>query len=389
MWPHQSLAQAHASTAPIPLGISWPTWSTKGYDNPKPFIKKLKALGFQQVILVPTYTYTGLNRIDFTHAPSWDKQQKLITLLLQENFTVVYKAHLDAPLYQPGFDIHQSDNISWRANCGWRGFFDVDPMSESYHDALIRPALTMIGKAYAALIKPKEAKPLRFHLGAELMNSVVYHPQRWLSLARNVRKELRRLKLQTQVRLSHSFSHHFLIPGDFVDRMNKTEQRTLARYLQSLDAIGISQYMDLTIHMPLQEQGSRMPSADEIAKALHTHESNLVEQLLSEKLRISKHKRPELHIDEFGIGAGGLKRPSYWEGNLNQDQYRRISEEIAQGFAGMVAYLRSKPRYIKSLSLWSTSRFFDIFGLLQAKHRIPAAAKQVCAYLKASKTSAE
>jgi hypothetical protein len=76
------------------------------------------------------------------------------------------------------------------------------------------------------------------------------------------------------VLLSHNFTHHVEIPDDFVGRMSPPRRAALARYIRSLDALALSQYMDLTAAMPTADRGQRLPTADEVAQALVLHEKN-------------------------------------------------------------------------------------------------------------------
>ena len=169
------------------------------------------------------------------------------------------KPHLEPLLHRPGYQRARSDNHSWRAECGWRGFFDVDPMTADYREGVVFGGLRVVKQALDRLaiegIKP--VVPVRFELGAELMNSVVQFPDGWERLLRAARAERRRLGLDGRVHLSHNFSHHFEIPEDQVERMSPGGRKALGRYVAGLDALALSQYMDLTVAMPAEQAPGR------------------------------------------------------------------------------------------------------------------------------------
>ena len=77
------------------------------------------------------------------------------------------------------------------------------------------------------------------------MNSVVYLPERWVELLAAAKKERARLGLEGKVLLSHNFTHHIEIADDFVARMDTPRRKALANYMSGLDALSLSQYMDL------------------------------------------------------------------------------------------------------------------------------------------------
>lgn len=370
-----------ASTdAPPSLGVSWPTWSKDGYANPQQHIDRMSKAGFRLVCLVPTYTYAGRQDIDFTHAPSFASQGEALELLLKQGFHVVYKPHLDPPRYQPGFDALHGDYDSWRAMCPWRGYFDVDPLSDDYAKGIIEPALDMIA-AVLARLPNRQLPAIRFDLGSELMNSIVYSPQRWRRLLQRTRRAIAKRRLQGRVLLSHDFSHHFAIPDDEVERMSRPARAELARYIRSLDAIALSQYLDLTIAVPSAERRQRLPTADEVAAALRHHEDFLVREVLVRRLGLRERQVPALHFDEFGIGSGGLRHPNLWEGEPNDKTWPQLERQIALGHAGLVAFLRG-PRRTRSAILWVTGFYFDVFGWQKARNAIPAAAATLQSFLR-------
>jgi len=90
-------------------------------DYPKR-LERLRAEGFRLVSLVPT----------------WQRVENAVALSLSSGAAVVLKPHLD-----PGASIwgyvppDPALTRGWRWSCGWRGYFDVDPMSEDYCEGLV------------------------------------------------------------------------------------------------------------------------------------------------------------------------------------------------------------------------------------------------------------
>jgi len=178
-----------------------------------------------------------------------------------------------------------------------------------------------------------------------------------------------------KVQLSHNFSHHFAILEDFVGRMKTLQKRALGRYIMGLDAIAISQYMDLTVALPSDERGKRSPTVAEVAEALRFHERNLRTQILEGALGVPARRIPPFHVGEFGVGAGGLRHPNLWSGVGTEAEERTLQQEIAVGHAGLIEYLASEQgRTAQSAVLWVTGRNYDIFGWRGAQYAIPAAA---------------
>jgi hypothetical protein len=295
---------------------------------------------------------------------------------------VVLKPHLDPLIYSPGFDAFQSENDSWRVSCPWRGFFDVDPMSDDYRSGVVFASLAAVKKAIDRL-GAAPAAPVRLELGTELMNSMVYAPERWVKLLAAAKKERHRLGLDRAVVLSHNFTHHFEIPDDFVARMSPAGKRALGRYIRGLDALALSQYLDLTAAMPAAERGRRLPSPDEIAQALVLHEKNFRRQILVGALRLRPAEIPPLHIGEYGIGRGGLRHPNLWAGDATAAQEKELAQQIARGYQGLMRYLALPDgRTVQSAVLWVTGPHYDIFGWENQTYAIPEAAAAIKAGLR-------
>ena len=242
---------------------------------------------------------------------------------------VVIKPHLEPLVHRPGYTRATSDNHSWRAECGWRGFFDVDPMTPDYREGVVLAGLRML-KAVHDRLAPDgipAATPVRFDLGAELMNSVVEFPDRWGKLLAAARAERKRLGLDGRVLLSHNFSHHLQIPEDQVDRMSPAGRKALGRYISGLDAVALSQYMDLTVVVPAEERGKRLPTADEVAEALRRHERNFRQDILVKALGLKPGADPAVSRGRVRR-RGGRPAPPQPVGSAG---HRRAGEATSGG----------------------------------------------------------
>jgi len=367
-----------ASESPAPLGITYAGW--KGdYRAAAKRLDAFKAIGFQIVSFVPTYAYVGLDKIDLGAGPDAAELGAAVEGALRAGFSVVIKPHLDPPAYQPGFDPFKSDNHSWRVMCPWRGFYDLDPMAADYREGVVQATLRMLKDVLERVGSPiQAAAPVRLEVGAELMNSVVYTPERWEQLLAAAKKERHRLGLDGKVLLSHNFTHHLEIPEDFVGRMNAARKKALARYIRGLDVLSLSQYMDLTAAVPAADRGSRLPSAEEISQALLQHEKDFRQNILIGALGLKDKEIPPLHIGEFGIGRGGLRHPNLWAGAATAEQEKQLAREIARGHEGLLRYLaQPEGRTVKSAVLWVLGQHYDIFGWEKAAYGNPEAAAAI------------
>ena len=378
---HAETRSGAARVGPAPLGVSYGGWKGQYADAAKR-IAAFKEIGFEVVSFIPTYAYVGRNEIDVSSGPDAAELGQAIETALRSGLGVVVKPHLDPPAYGPGFDPFQSDNYSWRANCPWRGFFDLDPMTDEYRDGIVFHALQTLKGALDDLGNTA-TKPIRLEIGVELMNAEVDSPERWELLLAAAKKERHRLGLDGRVLLSHDFTHHIEILDDFVGRMPPARRAALRRYIRGLDAISLSQYMDLTVMVPAAERGKRLPTADEVAQALVLHEKNFREQILVAALGLRPREIPPLHIGEFGIGRGGLKHPNLWSGDASPEQEKALAREIARGHEGLIRYLGlAEGRTAGSAILWVTGPHYDIFGWESARFANPAAAAAIRAGLR-------
>jgi hypothetical protein len=379
-------ARATSSAAkrrPAQLGVSYGGWKGQ-YSDAAKRVAQFKEIGFQVVSFVPTYGYVGRNKIDLASGPDPSELGEAVEIALRSGLGVVVKPHLDPPAYGPGFDPFRSDNPSWRVNCPWRGFFDLDPISDDYRDGIVFRSLQALKSALDHLGNTATL-PVRLELGVELMDSEVDNPERWELLLAAAKKERHRLGLDGRVLLSHDVTHHIEILDDFVGRMAAPKRAALKRYIRGLDALSLSQYMDLTVAVPQPERGHRLPSADEVMQALVLHEKNFREQILQAALGLREREIPPLHIGEFGIGRGGLKHPNLWSGDATAEQEKELAQEIARGHEGLIRYLAlTEGRTADSVILWVTGAHYDIFGWENPRFANPEAVAAIRAGLRRS-----
>ncbi|MBI4346825.1 MAG: hypothetical protein HY553_08210 [Elusimicrobia bacterium] len=366
------LASWSWSATRAPLGASYGAWKG-GFADPGPRLDQLQAERLRAVTLIPNYALMGLDRIEFSNAATVLELGGAISESLRRGLIVAVKPHLEPGIYSPGFDKLASENHSWRADCPWRGFFDLDPMSKDYREGVVGAALNAIALGLAAA--PAGAK-VRLDIGSELMRSEVEFPERWLELLADARARVEALGLAGRVLLSHNFAHHLEIPEDMVLRMEPRRRKALGRYIAGLDAVSISQYMDLTAAMPAVERGKRLPTSDEVARALVVHETAFVSDVLVAALGVPKAAVPPLWIGEFGVGRGGLRHPNVWAGQVEGAEKDRLYAEIARGMEGLVKYLDlGEGRLSQGAILWVTGPRYDVFGWGSPEHAVAPAAE--------------
>src|SRR5438105_10971901 len=155
-----------APPTPAPLGVTYSGWRG-GFADAAHRLDAFRRLGFPLVSFVPAYSYVARNKVDLASAPSADELGRAIERALALEMMVVVKPHLDPPAYQPGFDSFTSDNFSWRAQCPWRGFFDVDPTAPDYRDGVVLALLHML-KTVLDRRAGAAGPPIRLELGVEL-----------------------------------------------------------------------------------------------------------------------------------------------------------------------------------------------------------------------------
>lgn len=352
-----------SSWSRAPLGASVSGWSGD-FSDPQKRLAPLRAEGFDFVSLVPTYVYEGNGVIDLAGGPSEPELAGAIVAARRLGLGVVLKPHVDPPQYAPRRRAGVPDGPPWR------GQFELDPLSKDYQQLL---ALQLSALADAS--RQVDLAGTRLELGSELMRSEMEHPEDWQRLLPWTRARRKALGLEGKVLLSHNFAHHIEIPQDYVLRLSSAARRALGGYISGLDAVSLSQYMDLTAAMPAAARGRRLPTPEEVAAALRLHERDFERDILVGELGLRPDKIPPLHLGEFGVGTGGLIHPNLWSGALTPEQDRELRREIARADAGLLRYLsEDEGRLGQSAALWTLGRYYDVFGWSDPADAVPEAA---------------
>lgn len=343
------------------LAITYASFDSTGFNNFKDIIDFYKNLGFKRISLVPTYYHEHLNEIIDEQTPSMNAIQACLTYLFENGFKIIYKPHIDPVKYMPNYDMFSSDNASWRVNVAWRGFFDFDPLAgeHSYYNIVILPVLKSLKEVYEQQKQNKQLAPVRLELGSELMNSMIRHGDKWIQIAQKVRKFISSNGLNDFVKLSHNFAHHIQIEEDYLLRMTKVEKRQLKKYIESLDEVAVSQYMDLTVFL-LDREVPNDSLINSVAKAILFHHKGFRKFILGEQLRVKNFETMPVHIGEFGIGVGGLKHPNYWEGQKIDRSEQAIGIEGLLNFLEKCEEIRGE-MYLNA-TIWTVGPTYDIFG---------------------------
>ena len=346
------------------LAITYASFNVEDYNNYKSTIDRFYDLGFRKISLVPTYAHEYFNLIDDRCTPHKDTIKACIQYILCKGMGLIYKPHIDPTRYMWGScDQSNNNNPSWRKGVSWRAFFDIDPIESQYYEVIIQPALASL-KEILESNTVRSSSSVRLELGAELMNSMIRYGHQWEKVAKRVRKYIKTNKMSDAIRISHNFTHHFEIEGDYLLRMNKKEKKYLKKYMESLDEISISQYMDLTIFMQTDSCASEIDSVHAVAKAILHYHNRLRNDILGKQLKIKHYETYPINIGEFGVGVGGLKHPNWHGGCLPDKTEQRI---------GLTGLLESLGKFEKmpvdkelDATIWSVGPTYDIFGFYES-----------------------
>ncbi|MFW7381373.1 MAG: hypothetical protein ACOH5I_21365 [Oligoflexus sp.] len=287
----------------------------------------------------------------------------------------------------------------WNSNPGgkdWRGKFDLfDPTSPSigYLEKVILPSIKVMAESIREAGAP--IRPIRFDLGAELMDSMLYFPRQWNDLLAIVRHTLSTQypDVAQHIVLSHNFCHHIALllrlPGhkeylerihpsqiidseaQFLDRpgISDSARRLIGQYISSLDEMSLSQYLPLDIF----NNGSdpRETTPDQVEAALVHHERNFIDEVLIAELGIKEDDIPVLHVGEFGMGWRGLVAPNVWDyaswvkngaGDLLVNEHDQLIH-AGIGIKGVIRYMSQSPTRYQSLLLWLGGKPYDVIGI--------------------------
>lgn len=360
------------------LAITYASFNAADYDNYKSDIETFRSIGFQRISLVPTYYHENIHEIILTATPPAAMIGNCLDYLIANDIDIIYKPHIDPVKYLYTYDVFESDNSSWRVNVPWRGFFDMDPVIAGYYENIVKPVLASLAEIYKKI--PNSASTVRIEIGTEMMNSIIRYGDKWIEVVQEARNFIDQQKLGNYITVSHNFSHHIQIEQDYILRLRENEKRWLKDFLQQLDEISVSQYMDLTIFME-PAQSTIYAKAEAVAKAVLHYHKTFREDILKGHLALNNWDTIKLNIGEFGIGVGGLKHPNYWEGSKTVDP---VEQEI-----GILGFLKALDQFSileneKDLdaTIWTVGDKYDIFGLQYQGAKNENAISHITGYLK-------
>lgn len=384
------------------IGTIWTSWDPSHFANYSTYIDSLTNRGINFVCLNPTYfinTYAeGITNIweGTEKTPSLALQKTVLKELIRRGFSINYRPHVDPIKYAMPTG---STRDNWSTDPGgksWRGHFDqLDPTSPTigYLDRVILPELQILAEAIREAGPP--VRPVRFDLGAELMDSMLSYPTHWQQLQAAVRGALTNQysDVSGSIILGHNFCHHIQyllrLPGysdylariepdlalnsqdQYLDRPGVTQQTKIeiGKYIAGLDEMSISQYLPLDIFNSGGDATNTTPA--QVARALIQYEDDFINQVLLGELQIPATNLPVLNIGEYGMGIRGLAAPNVWDsaawiaaGNGNlllPDAIQKQHAEIA--IKGIIQYAQSPERRNRSVLLWLGGPPYDILGL--------------------------
>ncbi|MBD0400630.1 PKD domain-containing protein [Flammeovirga sp. EKP202] len=383
------------------IGILWTSWDVSHFTNYSTYIDNMDSWGIEYVSINPTYFINTYEEGIITQwegaekTPSIALQKSVIKELLSRDYYINYRPHIDPIKYAMPMGATRDNWSTVPGGQDWRGKFDqFDPVDPTigYRELVILPGLQMLAEAIRETGAP--TMPIRFDLGAELMDAMLNYPNEWIQL----RDEVEGLLATTysdvaqHITLSHNFCHHIelllSIPEhqDFFERIEPNQQlnpeaqfldragvtnedrAAIGRYIAGLDEMTISQYMPLDIFA----QEGAMTTPDQVKQALLWHEDNFINEVLIGALGIAPQDIPVLHIGEYGMGWRGLAAPNVWDRNAWLDagagQYILNDEEqkadAAIAIDGILKYVAddSETKF-NSFLLWFGGAPYDVIGI--------------------------
>lgn len=380
------------------VGVVWASWNPDHYSgsNYTHFMSKVEEYNIQRVALIPTYfidTYSeGIRYQDWVNTPDLDMQRDIILELLNKGVRVNFRPHIDPLLFS--WEGASSDTADPGA-LGWRGVFDkLDPMNPNHHykDVMIN-SLEVLKSVLTDPSVAELKEPIRFDLGAELMESTKNYADSWLELLQFVKSQISTNypELIGKVILGHNFSHHIeykrsipnhyndyfariLADGDvasnenllFVDDMTQSNIDALADYIRGLDTFSISQYMPMDI---VGTVGQTTP--EDVRDALLIHEENFLDEVMGNGFGISRDELPVFEIGEYGMGIRGLAAPNVWDragwvdaGNadalISFDEHQIHAKTAIEG---LLLYIQDSSTVANTLQIWMSGAPYDILNL--------------------------
>lgn len=400
-----SFAKRNAELPPSKIGILWSSWSVSNFANHEDYIAVMEDWGIEYVSLNPTYFLDTYAKGILTEwngervTPTIDNQKEIIKALITHGFYINYRPHVDPIIYAMP---EGNDRSTWSTDPGgkdWRGVFDkMDPTSASlgYKEMVILPGLQMLAQAIRETKNQgiRLRTPIRFDLGAELMNSMLNYPTHWSDLRDEVRNLLNTTysDVKDQIVIGHNFCHHieYLLRLDghpdyftrimadnqpdysllYLDRPGVTQEtrNAIGRYIVGLDQISISQYMPLDIFTP----EGQTTTPEEVEQALYWHEENFIRESLMRECSIKAEELPVLHIGEYGMGWRGLNAPNVWDvaawdragrGNMILSESQQ-KEDAAIAIDGIIRYVEDPTdTQFRSFLLWFGGKPYDVLNI--------------------------
>ncbi|WP_169720157.1 CBM35 domain-containing protein [Aliagarivorans taiwanensis] len=384
------------------VGIVWAGWHPDHYGTGQNAAHKWATIdeyNIKRVSFIPTYFITSYEEgiyCEHENTPTVADQVYSLSELLKRDVRVNYRPHIDpirftdeglfGSSYRPGID--PNPGAKW-----WRGEFDeLDPMASDYL-CVIDQGLQIVAQSLAQATLPL-AEPIRFDLGAELMDSTKNFPHRWAELVDYVRSQIAADPLLAEnVILSHNFSHHVMYLAEleqhaqwfsrialnqplgennkqllFVDEMNAQQRSDLADYIKALDSITVSQYMPLDVYEPISADQHNSTDVsvtpEQVKDALQQHEQNFLQKVLMGKLGLAQVDIPAFHLGEYGMGIKGLIAPNVWD-RVNNPAEDLISYDAHQVHAriaidGLMLYMQDSQTVAKSLLIWKGGPPYDL-----------------------------
>lgn len=400
-----AMAKPKAEVPPSKIGILWSSWSVSNFANHEDYIASMNEWGIEYVSLNPTYfldTYAKGILTEWngeTVTPTFDNQKEIIKALIANGYYINYRPHVDPIIYAMP---EGNDRSTWSTDPGgkdWRGLFDkLDPTDPKlgYKEKIVLPGLNMIANAIRESEKAgkKLRTPIRFDLGAELMNSMLNYPQHWSDLRDEVKQLLNTTyaDVKSRIVIGHNFCHHieYLLRLDghldyftrimadqkpdysllYLDRPGVTDEtrKLIGRYIAGLDEMSISQYMPLDIFTP----AGQTTTPDEVMQALYWHEDNFIKECLIKECGVKPEELPVLHIGEYGMGWRGLAAPNVWDvaaweraGNksmiLSEAQQKA---DAAIAIDGIIKYVEDPTdTQYRSFLLWFGGSPYDLLNI--------------------------
>ena len=263
-------------SGPSKIGIHWSTWDASHYADYTTYITNLESWSIDYISLNPTYfidtwaegiitTWEGARK-----TPTIATQKAVVKELIARGFYINYRPHVDPIKYGMAEGPTRDNWSTIPGGLDWRGKFDqLDPTDAAigYREIIILPGLQMLAEAIREQGIP--VTPIRFDLGAELMDAMLNYPQSWIDLQNEVKNLLATTysDVANHIVLGHNFCHHieYLLrlpdhaeymeriepnlqvnpEGQYLDRegVTQTTRLTIGQYIAGLDETSISQYI--------------------------------------------------------------------------------------------------------------------------------------------------